>query len=371
MKVLGLLICLIIPSLTLGQDKIKVRLMFNEIVHHSIIKINVNKYEKQLSFKQNSIIIFPNETLNKMGFISVYDTLNKELLIQLPIFVDVKLSQVKVKEFPIIYSKVEGTVEYTPAYTNMLNLATQTNLSKAFDNYGIKGDGYVYLSSEGSTQLLKDNLLLMKQHLSNPFTLYYLDDELEKNQARIGEERLYLFSKILEGLSDSLKSTAIGKQLIEKFSVFKKNYLTSLIGKDAPVFQISDFYGKEYTKESFLNRPYIIAFSATWCIPCKVHLPRLKDIYEKYHKKGLEVLYVNLHDEKEEWQNMIADFDMKWINVSELTKMNTSKIAASYNVVALPNYIVVDRQGKMIYNDSQMGDGSFEKLEEYVQKVVE
>ena len=80
----------------------------------------------------------------------------------------------------------------------------------------------------------------------------------------------------------------------------------------------------------------VVYFWAVWCVPCKPETKRLTELYEKYHKAGLEIIAVSL-DEKETLVLTSADdFKLKAVNdvfQSKLVKRGVPLKALSYGAI--------------------------------------
>ena len=63
------------------------------------------------------------------------------------------------------------------------------------------------------------------------------------------------------------------------------------------------------------NRYVILDFWATWCGPCVQSIPMLKDVYDRYHDKGLEIFSVSLDSKTKEWETFVAENGMTLVNV--------------------------------------------------------
>ena len=67
----------------------------------------------------------------------------------------------------------------------------------------------------------------------------------------------------------------------------------------APDFVLPDLKGNNYKLSENLNQgPILINFWATWCIPCREEMKKLKDVYEKYEDDGLQILAISIDDPK-------------------------------------------------------------------------
>ena len=95
------------------------------------------------------------------------------------------------------------------------------------------------------------------------------------------------------------------------------------------------------------NRYVILDFWATWCGPCVQSLPMLKDVYARYHDKGLEIFSVSLDSKTKEWKTFVAENGMTWVNV--LGK--DSKAGRDYGVEFIPAVFLIDcKTGEILVN---------------------
>jgi thiol-disulfide isomerase/thioredoxin len=98
--------------------------------------------------------------------------------------------------------------------------------------------------------------------------------------------------------------------------------------------KLSDFKGKVV----FLN------FWATWCGPCRVEMPSMETLYNKYKDQGLEVLAVNIQEQ----QSDVAAF-MKNNKLSFPAALDRSgDVSKRYGVQAIPTTYIIGRDGKII-----------------------
>lgn len=222
-----------------------------------------------------------------------------------------------------------------------------------------------YLPFEKLAELTVQMLDLIRKHPDNFYSLIYIRSELSR--MRNNEETLY---NIFKSLNDRIKRSELGAEVDSLLKERIKNKTLSDIGKQVPEFTVKTFEGKIFDNKVLSGHPYMLIFSATWCMPCQKQLPLFVKLYDSYKEKGLNVVYFNLDNNVNRWAEHIKKNRLTWINVSERTIFKESKIATQFHVYAIPNCFLIDKTGKIVYNSDQM-DRDLSHLEDNIKIVLE
>ncbi|NML39993.1 TlpA family protein disulfide reductase [Chitinophaga sp. G-6-1-13] len=160
-----------------------------------------------------------------------------------------------------------------------------------------------------------------------------------------------------------------GVELREQLSQRIQARTATQKGRTVPLFKVPTNTGEIFTNESLKGTPYLIIFSATWCIPCHEDLPVIKSMYDKYKHKGMKVVAFNMDDDVKKWQQYITKEKLSWINVSERTKKwADSNIRRAFDIESVPTYLLIDQQEEIIYN-SKGDENRLENLEHKLAKL--
>ena len=121
------------------------------------------------------------------------------------------------------------------------------------------------------------------------------------------------------------------------------------IGKLAPDFTLNDLDGQEVSLSGLRGKPVLLNFWATWCGPCRIEMPFLQEIYEKWTDKELVLLAVNLHEDPDKVREFVegAGFSFPVL----LTTGN--EVPLSYNVRNIPATFFIDADG--VIRDIKVG----------------
>ena len=103
---------------------------------------------------------------------------------------------------------------------------------------------------------------------------------------------------------------------------------------DASAFNVSDYKG----------RVLVLDFWATWCGPCKMAIPHLIELQDKYRDQGLTVICITYDDNADkDVPPYAAEVGMNYVNVRA-----DDELKRKYAVIGLPTIIIYDRDGNEI-----------------------
>ncbi|MEM7351650.1 MAG: TlpA disulfide reductase family protein, partial [Acidobacteriota bacterium] len=73
-----------------------------------------------------------------------------------------------------------------------------------------------------------------------------------------------------------------------------------------PIYPDSD-KGFDLTEATEDQSLVVVTFWASWCLPCRVELHRLTELFDQYGEAGLEIVAVNLDSERQEIQRFLDE----------------------------------------------------------------
>jgi cytochrome c biogenesis protein CcmG, thiol:disulfide interchange protein DsbE len=116
-------------------------------------------------------------------------------------------------------------------------------------------------------------------------------------------------------------------------------------GDEAPNFLLEDFDGMPVSLSEFRGRPVILNFWATWCAPCRIEMPELQAVYEKYREDGLVILALD----QDEPLALARTFFYDEMGLTFTPLMDhRSLVAAQYGAFfTLPSTYFVDGDGRV------------------------
>ena len=113
------------------------------------------------------------------------------------------------------------------------------------------------------------------------------------------------------------------------------------------------------------NKLILIDFWASWCKPCIEEFPFLDSAYNKFKKKGFEIVSISLDEDSLLWQKAKKRFNMTWSNHFIEKEAFNSRLAKVLNIKSIPRSYLIDKNGR-IYGKNLRGS----QLQEMLSKLL-
>jgi len=110
-------------------------------------------------------------------------------------------------------------------------------------------------------------------------------------------------------------------------------------GEPAPEVRVKDLDNRDIRLGDYQGKVVLVNFWATWCDPCRIEIPWLIEMQEKYGPRGFTVLGVAMD---EEGKPVVAPFVAK-----ERYEVNGQKRPMNYPIV-IGNETVADKFGGLL-----------------------
>ena len=88
---------------------------------------------------------------------------------------------------------------------------------------------------------------------------------------------------------------------------------------------------------------------ASWCGPCRSAIPAVKTLYDRYDRDRFNVISISLDKKKEDWQQAIEEEKMPWPQFIAGNR-GYEQLTSRYNINSIPNLILVNEKGHIVYN---------------------
>ena len=142
-------------------------------------------------------------------------------------------------------------------------------------------------------------------------------------------------------------------------------HLKPLTGNAAPNFAVPTADGKIISLADYRGRPALVNFWAIWCDNCKLEMPWLAELREKYASQGFEVLGILTNSASpEKIEHMKEQYGVKY----PIVMCDHATAQAYGGLPDLPESFFIDRHGKIVA--VMDGADSEEQIEANIRKAL-
>jgi len=113
----------------------------------------------------------------------------------------------------------------------------------------------------------------------------------------------------------------------------------------------------------------VVDFWATWCRPCLVALPQMRQLYDKYKPQGLEIVGISLDKPGTDLKEFVKSEKINWIHTFA-GDGRRDPTAGRYGVQGIPNVWVIGPDGKVISDGALRHRLGHANLEAIVAKAL-
>ncbi len=138
------------------------------------------------------------------------------------------------------------------------------------------------------------------------------------------------------------------------------------VGTDAPDWVLRNDSGKEHKLSDYKGKVTVLMFWATWCGYCRLAIPGIQQIYEKYKGRDVQVLSINM----QESEDVDPVAYLKTVNADFPVLMKGEKTADSYNIRGVPGFYVIDQSGKVVYGKLMFNTTVMREIEVAVEAAL-
>lgn len=135
-----------------------------------------------------------------------------------------------------------------------------------------------------------------------------------------------------------------------------------------PEFSVVTLDGKKLTTTDLRGKVVLLDFWATWCVPCLQATPELKALAASLAKEDFLILGISIDDDRKALEGYIAKEKLAWPQYWDQGKMLTYR---TFRINSFPTYLLVDPDGKVVYQSRGWSDKVLEELKSNVRKAVQ
>lgn len=89
------------------------------------------------------------------------------------------------------------------------------------------------------------------------------------------------------------------------------------------------------------GRVVYVDFWASWCVPCRESFPWMKALEQRYARRGLSIVAVNLNHHRRNAEQFLRVFRPDFTVVFD----PSGRLARRYKIIGMPTSFLIDRSG--------------------------
>ena len=115
----------------------------------------------------------------------------------------------------------------------------------------------------------------------------------------------------------------------------------------APDFSLADINGKRFDLSDFKGKYVYMDIWATWCGPCKVQIPFMKQLEEEFRDAPIHFVSISVdnEDDKPVWAKMVRENQMSGV---QLFAGRENNFGYDYKIQYIPTFIILDKEGNIM-----------------------
>ncbi len=259
---------------------------------------------------------------------------------------------------------LKKTTSFSATYTGYfpVELANGMDLKLNFDAKNLvktiefSGDGsvankYIREKSASLGKLIGENYMVFFGTEKAQFDKA-VDEHIAKNLVVLNDNANELGAEFVArekaGFADFKKDMQIQN---EKQLKIDKNLKPGMMSPQFANYE--DNAGGKKSLSDFKGKYVFIDLWATWCGPCKYEVPFLIELEKQYHGKNIEFVSISIdrQKDKDKWKKMIEKEGMTGTHLLADKEIDSDFVKAYY-VEAIPQFILLDPQGKIVSNNT-------------------
>lgn len=154
---------------------------------------------------------------------------------------------------------------------------------------------------------------------------------------------------IVDFINENVSDVEVKQEANTTFENVKK----IMKGQPSPTFTYENYNGGKTSLEDLKGKVVYVDVWATWCRPCLMELPSLKELEKEFHGKNIEFVSISVDDakDKEKWRALVERENLKGVQLFSDNSWD-SQFVRDYMINGIPRFIIIDKEGNIIDADA-------------------
>lgn len=127
---------------------------------------------------------------------------------------------------------------------------------------------------------------------------------------------------------------------------------------------IKSIQGETLNVADLRGRPVLITFWASWCVPCRLEIPHLKKLFEKFKGKGLQIMAISIDEEAANARALVSDSKLPYfVSIDPV-------LGKKFTKEGIPLSLFIDKSGILRYRKLGYEEGDEREIEFVITELL-
>ena len=140
---------------------------------------------------------------------------------------------------------------------------------------------------------------------------------------------------------------------------------SSMVGKPAPPFTVTDINGNEYSLETLKGKVVVLNLWFIQCKPCIIEMPELNGLVSKYKNDDVVFLGISISDSKEDLKEFLSTTQFDYAIVPKNRSM-----MEKFNSNTFPTNIIIDKNGIVAFKSHGYSHGISDQMDRKINRML-
>jgi len=109
-------------------------------------------------------------------------------------------------------------------------------------------------------------------------------------------------------------------------------------------FTLEDLKGSAVSLRDFEGKVIFLNFWATWCPPCRIEMPDMEKLWQKFKDEDFVILAVDLRERKDKVSSFVKENGYTFPVLLD----SGGEVANTYGITAIPTTYLLDPRGRIV-----------------------
>jgi thiol-disulfide isomerase/thioredoxin len=108
--------------------------------------------------------------------------------------------------------------------------------------------------------------------------------------------------------------------------------------------RLKDLNGQQVSLSDFRGKIVFLNFWATWCYACRIEMPDMEKLHQKFKNKDFAMVTINLQESVSQVKQFFKDFKLTFTALLD----SDGAVGAHFMITAIPTTFILDKEGIII-----------------------